>query len=134
LENRLKSFASILPLALVCAASLMSGAASAQTAVSEEVRGKRLFLQCRACHDVSPSASSKLGPNLYGVVGRRAASVPGFTYSPALAASHLTWTESSLDQWLKQPSVMVPKTSMVFGGVPNPADRSAIIAYLKSSR
>lgn len=90
-----------------------------------------LFLQCAACHAFQPGAGAKVGPNLSGVVGRKAASVPGFHYSPALAKSGLVWNEATLDKWLTGPQRLVPGTTMMFPGLQKPEDRKAIIAYLR---
>ncbi len=104
---------------------------TASPAANPERRGERLFLQCRACHSVTKEQEGKIGPPLAGVVGRKAAAVPGFAYSKPLAASGLTWDEATLDKWLTQPSTLVPGTAMVFVGLPKPEDRQAIVAYLK---
>ena len=70
------------------------------------------------------------GPRLAGVFGRRAGSVPGFTYSANLKRSGLTWNESTLERWLADPDTMVPENSMGVD-VPKASDRRDIIAYLK---
>ena len=89
------------------------------------------FNACRACHSVKPDGKSGLGPNLNGVVGRPAASVPGFAYSPALKASKLTWDKATLDEYLAGPTKKVPGTRMPIS-TPDPAKRAAIIAYLEA--
>ncbi len=94
------------------------------------VRGGQLFLQCRACHSVAPGAPNAIGPNLTGVVGARAATRPGYSYSPALAKSGLVWTSATLDGFLKRPSQAVPGTKMSFAGVADATTRADIIAYL----
>lgn len=121
-------------IALAPAAMLAASAASAQTAVTPEVRGKRLFLRCRACHAVEPTAGNKIGPNLHGVMGRKAAAIPGFKFSAPLTKAGLTWNDKTMDAWLKKPSAVVPGTTMVFEGMPKPEDRAALIAYLKTLR
>ncbi len=93
--------------------------------------GKRIFLRCAACHAVSATAPRKVGPHLEGVVGRNSAAVAGFTYSPAMLAAKLRWDEATLNRWLTRPAAVVPGTSMVFAGLPDAADRKAVIAYLK---
>jgi len=90
------------------------------------------FAACRACHTVQKDAKSGIGPNLHGVVGRPAASLPGFNYSPALKASKLRWDEKTLDEYLTNPGKKVPGTRMPIS-TPDPAKRAAIIAYLKSA-
>jgi cytochrome c len=80
---------------------------------------------------VQAGGRNGIGPNLHGVVGRAAASVPGFNYSPALKASKLRWDEATLDAYLAAPSKKVPGSRMPIA-TPDPAKRAAIIAYLKA--
>jgi len=89
------------------------------------------FGTCRACHTVQKDGKNGLGPNLHGVAGRPAASLPGFTYSAALKASKLRWDDKTLDEFLAAPMKKVPGTRMPIG-TPDSAKRAAIIAYLKS--
>lgn len=89
------------------------------------------FGACRACHNVQKDGKNGLGPNLYGVAGRPAASMAGFTYSAALKASKLRWDDQSLNDFLAAPMKKVPGTRMPIA-TPDPAKRAAIIAYLKS--
>ncbi len=92
-------------------------------------RGALLFAnQCSGCH--LPD-KAKVGPPLGGVVGRKAASVPGYPYSPALAHAGLTWDEATLDRWLAGPQQLVPGVAMPMA-VPDAAARRDIIAYLKT--
>jgi cytochrome c len=93
-------------------------------------RGRILFLRCASCHDVVDTTSQKIGPNLYGVVGRKVASLPGYRYSPALAAQVFVWDRAQLDRWLTNPAALVPGTMMAFAGFDSAQDRDAIIAYL----
>lgn len=118
-------------LALASAMSISPSIVLAAPAGGDAVAGKRVFMRCMACHNVKAGAPNKVGPNLYGVVGLKAAKATGFRYSTALAKSNITWNEVTLDKWLTRPASMVPGTSMVFAGVPNAADRKAVIAYLK---
>ena len=86
---------------------------------------------CRACHTTTKGGKNGLGPNLYGIIGKPAASVPGVTYSAALKGSKLKWDEKTLDAFLASPSKKVPGTRMPIG-TPDPAKRAAIIAFLKA--
>ncbi len=113
-------------------AGLAMLAACSAASAAPSTRGKLLFLRCASCHDISDKASPKTGPNLMGVVGRKAGSLPGYAYSPAMKAQSFVWDKVMLDRWLTQPTAVVPGTAMAFGGVPSKADREAIIAYLAS--
>ena len=94
--------------------------------------GETLFKRyCAICHTVEPG-KNKIGPSLYGVVGRKAGSVPGYDYSDANKKSGITWTEAELDKYLANPRQVVPGTKMLFVGLENPAERKAVIDYLKA--
>jgi cytochrome c len=116
-----------------CVAANLVAPAAAFAAGSPAMRGKLLFLRCASCHDVTAGASPKIGPNLMGVVGRKAGSLPGYDYSPAMKRQTFTWDEAMLDRWLTRPTEVVPGTAMAFAGVPDAADRAAIIEYLRKS-
>lgn len=111
--------------------ALRPGAARSQTAVAhlsgDPTRGKTLYQGCAACHSID---DNDIGPKHRGVVGRPAGSVADYAYSPALKASGLTWSEGTLDQWLTNPSALVPGTKMFFK-IDDPQSRADIIAYLK---
>lgn len=105
--------------------------ASAQTAPAN---GETVFRQrCQACHTATAGQPSRIGPNLAGVVGRKAASAPAFNYSPALKASGLTWTRANLDRYLSGPARMVPGTRMAVALTDN-AQRAALITYLAARK
>lgn len=113
------------------AASALAGGTAFAQAKGDPVAGKKIFMRCVACHAVQPGAGAKMGPNLAGVVGRKAAAAPGFKYSAAMQKAKIKWDDATLDKWLTRPSALVPGTSMAFAGLPNAADRANVIAYLK---
>ena len=88
---------------------------------------------CLTCHNFGKGQGNKVGPDLYGVVGRQLASEAGFNYSSPLKAKGGTWTFAALNTWIKNPRADVPGTLMTFGGVPSEKQRANIIDYLNSN-
>lgn len=113
------------------AGSAVAAVAMAAPPAADAQLGKRLFLRCAACHAVAPGAPAKMGPNLSGVVGRKAGAVKGYRYSAAMQKAAVKWDAATLDKWLARPAAVVPGTSMAFAGMAKPEERAALIAYLK---
>jgi cytochrome c len=88
---------------------------------------------CLTCHNFGKGQGDKIGPDLYGVVGRPVASEPGFNYSAALKAKGGTWTFDALNTWLTNPRADVPGTAMTFAGLPSEKQRADVIDYLDSN-
>ncbi len=120
-------------LALCLAGAAAVAPATLRAAPEDAARGRQLFTQCMACHKIDKSGTSGIGPNLYKVIGRRAGSLAGFTYSPAMKAYGQTWNEALLDTYLSAPSRAVPGNRMPYAGLRNPDDRKAVIAYIVSA-
>ncbi len=118
---------SVLALVLAAASTLLIAVpAHAQNAEA----GKTAFKQqCGLCHDTAPG-KNRVGPSLFGVVGRKTGSVAGFHYSDANKGSGITWDEATLDKYLTDPRAVVPGTTMTYAGVKNDQTRHDIIAYL----
>lgn len=108
-------------------------AASAHADDGRVNAGKKLYAGCVACHKLDASGTSGIGPNLHGIAGRRAGTVPGFRYSPAMVAWNRAWTDANLDAYLAAPARTIPGNRMPYVGMRNPADRRILIAYLKSA-
>jgi cytochrome c len=96
-------------------------------------RGTQVAKQCELCHNFGKGQGTKIGPDLYGVVGRPVASEPGFQYSAALKAKGGTWTFDALNVWLTNPRADVPGTLMTFAGLSSEKQRADVIAYLNSN-
>ncbi len=94
--------------------------------------GKEISGKCEQCHDLSKGGPNKIGPNLWGVVGRARATHPGFSYSSAMSASHDLWTFDKLFVFLKSPQSDVPGTKMSFAGLRSAQDRIDLLAYLRT--
>lgn len=101
-------------------------AASAQDAAA----GEKVFLQCRSCHQVGPTAKNQIGPVLNGLFGRAAGHVEGYTYSEANKKSGITWDEATFRDYIRDPKAKVPGTKMVYVGLKDEKRVGDLIAYL----
>jgi len=121
-------------LAVLAFAVMAVGGLTASAARADDpAEGKKVFNRvCNACHTDQAGGPKKLGPSLFGVVGRKAGTMEGFRYSEANKNSGLTWTPEELDKYLKDPKAVVPGTTMAFAGVKKDDDRKQLIAYLQT--
>ena len=94
--------------------------------------GARAFRMCSACHAEEKGAPARLGPNLWGVVGRRMADDRAFAYSVALTAKGGTWGYAELVAYLHNPRGLVPGTSMAFAGIQDELRMANLIAYMRT--
>ena len=109
----------------------LAGAAHAE---GDAAKGEKVFKKCLACH-VATEPVNKVGPNLHGLIGRKAASVEGYKYSAAMlkkGEEGLIWDEATLTEYLPKPMAYVPGTKMAFVGLKKPEEIADIIAYLKA--
>ena len=112
--------------------AIVAVAASAGSAVAQDAEaGAKVFVKCKACHQIGEGAKIAVGPVLNGVVGRAAGTYPGYSYSEANKNSGLVWDEATLKEYLKNPRGKVPGTKMIFPGLPKDEDIENVIAYLK---
>jgi cytochrome c len=121
--------------AVAAAAAVCLGAGTSRAA-GDAAKGKAAFIkQCVICHTIEKGDPNRYGPNLSGIVGSKAAAVPGFDYSRAFRnAAKWEWTEDALASWIMFPGTMVPGTAMgIFQGVAE-RDRDDIVAYLASKK
>lgn len=113
----------------------LSGPALAE---GDAAKGKADFAKCAICHQVGPGATTLVGPELNGIVGRKAASVADYALYSAgmkkLGGDGFVWTPENIDKWIADPKAMIPDSpmSLAFQGVPDAAERADIIAYLKT--
>ena len=114
------------PLRALLVLLFAAAAAPACAAEGEQLYGD----ECAGCHSLD-TASTADGPSLKGVVWRKVAALPDFAYTPALKSIGGSWSPARLDEFLKDAQVLAPRSSMFFT-IGDPADRKAIIAYLKT--
>jgi cytochrome c len=115
----------------VIAGLLLAGSATTALA-ADPAAGEKIFkAQCGICHAVA-AGQNRIGPTLFGVVGRQAGSVPGFNYTADHKKLGIAWDAATLDKYLTNPRAMVPDTSMVYAGLKEDAERADLVAYLET--
>jgi cytochrome c len=113
-------------------ATLAAGGAAAQSGDAE--RGERAFnQQCKICHSVDKGGPNKVGPNLFGVIGRKAGTGASFSYSSAMEKSGIVWGDKALADYLTDPRKVVPGGKMAFVGIKKQDQLDDVIAYLKKA-
>ena len=135
--SKCKEFAQVKRIMAGAAVGLaaFSGQAFAAPATSkgDAAHGQQIFARCSVCHTIGQTGG-KMGPPLNGVVGRKAGSVAGYAYSPAMKNSGLTWDAATLARFLQAPMKTVPGTKMFFPGLASPQDQADVVAFLKQYR
>jgi cytochrome c len=113
-------------------AAALGAFGSPALAEGDAAAGEKVFKKCKACHSLE-EGKKKVGPSLFGVMGKPAGAVDGFKYSKAMLASGLTWDDETLAKYLTKPKALVPKTKMSFAGLKKEADVANVIAYMKAN-
>jgi cytochrome c len=126
----LKSRSTRLLTALLAGGAVAAALTHAMPARADAALGKTGFAACAACHSVT--GADGIGPHLNGVVGRKAGSVAGFNYSPAMKRSNTVWNDQALAAYLADPQQAVPGNRMPFSGLQDPKQVADIVDYLKS--
>ena len=128
--------------AAVASAAVLVAFGGSVFAAGDAAKGKDVFTSamCATCHQVGPGAKNGVGPELNGIVGRKAASLADYpSYSAGmkkLGAEGFVWTEENLDKWIANPKAMIPDSimSLTFQGLPDAQQRADVIAYLKTQQ
>jgi cytochrome c len=114
---------------ILAAAFLMS---SSSVNAQDAAAGEKVFNKCRACHQIGEGAKNLVGPQMNGLIGRKAGSVEGYNYSEANKNSGFTWDEATFREYIKDPKAKMPGTKMAYMGLKQETEIDSIIAYLKS--
>jgi cytochrome c len=114
---------------VLTAALLLAGLSQAQA--QDAAAGEKVFAQCRACHQVGPSAKNAVGPVLNGLFGRHSGSVEGYNYSAANKNSGITWDEPTFREYIQNPKAKIPGTKMIYAGLKDEQRITDLVAYLK---
>ncbi|MBQ5946042.1 cytochrome c family protein [Massilia sp. ST3] len=112
-------------------AALLAGCADERAPADPEA-GRKVFARCANCHQVGPGARNVFGPELNGIVGRRAGSLPDYQYSPALRRAGFAWDEARLAAFLRDPDAVVPGNAMRFWGLSSERQLADLLAYLRT--
>jgi len=95
--------------------------------------GAKVFKKCAACHSINQGGANKIGPALWGVLGRQVGSVAEYKYSKAMAAYEKNWSFEEMDGFLLKPKEWIKGTKMSFAGLKNDKERAAVILYLNEN-
>ena len=101
-------------------------------AAGDLAKGAETFKKCVSCHTITSGGANGIGPNLYGVMGKKHGHVAGFAYSSGMLAKPGNWDFAAMDAWLKSPKKYVDGTKMSFAGLSKPEDRANLIVYVNS--
>lgn len=107
------------------------GLSFAAQAGGDAAAGQKVYLsRCQSCHSVQKGGPNKLGPLLFGIMGKQAGTLPGYAYSRPLKNSKIVWSDDAVRKWLRQPNQTMPGTRMAFAGLSNPKQIEDLITYL----
>lgn len=111
-------------------ASLLLALQALPAPAQDAAAGERVFLQCRACHQVGETAKNAVGPVLNGLFGRAAGTIEGYSYSPANKGSGIVWDEATFRVYIRDPKARIPGTKMVYAGLKDDKRIDDLVAYL----
>jgi cytochrome c len=111
--------------------ALFAVASAGEVRAQDAAAGEKVFGVCKMCHQIGDNAKNAVGPVLNGVIGRKAGSAAGYSYSDANKNSGITWDEATFRDYIKDPKAKVPGTKMIYAGLKDEQKTNDLVAFLK---
>jgi cytochrome c len=111
--------------------AMLALAGAGHVSAQDAAAGEKVFNTCKLCHQIGENAKNAVGPVLNGVVGRKAGSVAGYSYSDANKNSGITWDEATFREYIKDPKAKIPGTKMSYAGLKDEQKTNDLVAFLK---
>jgi len=111
--------------------ALLTLAGAGEVRAQDAAAGEKVFGVCKTCRQIGETAKNSVGPVLNGVIGRKAGSVPGYSYSAANKDSGITWAEATFREYIKDPKAKIPGTKMIYAGLKDEQKTNDLVAFLK---
>jgi cytochrome c len=111
--------------------ALLAVAGAGEASAQDAAAGEKVFSTCKLCHQIGENAKNAVGPVLNGVIGRKAGTVAGYSYSDANKNSGITWDEVTFREYIKDPKAKVPGTKMAYAGLKDEQKINDLLAFLK---
>jgi len=111
--------------------ALLAVAGASEVRAQDAAAGEKVFGVCKTCHQIGETAKNGVGPVLNGIIGRKAGSVAGFSYTAANKDSGITWDEATFREYIKDPKAKIPGTKMIYPGLKDEKRIDDLVAFLK---
>lgn len=111
--------------------ALLAVAGAGEVRAQDAAAGEKVFGVCKACHQIGETAKNSVGPQLNGIIGRKAGTVPSYNYTAANKESGLTWDEATFREYIKNPKAKIPGTKMIYAGLKDEKKTDDLLAFLK---
>jgi cytochrome c len=111
--------------------ALLAVAGSGEVRAQDAAAGEKVFGVCKACHQIGETAKNGVGPQLNGIIGRKAGTVSGYNYTAANKDSGITWDEATFREYIKNPKAKIPGTKMIYAGLKDEKKTDDLLAFLK---
>jgi cytochrome c len=111
--------------------ALLAVAGAGEASAQDAAAGEKVFGVCKACHQIGETAKNNVGPQLNGIIGRKAGTVEGYNYSAANKGSGITWDEATFREYIKDPKAKIPGTKMIYAGLKDEQKTNDLLAFLK---